>query len=152
MKRRDLLIAAAATAALPLRARGQSYPTKSISWVVGFPPGGGADGVTRLVAAKVSQNIGQPVIVENRPGASSIIAAQYVAQAAPDGYTLMSVEQGSMVFNTVLYSKLPYDPKDLAPVCDMIRAPVILAVNPAFPANDLKSLVELVRANPGKYN
>ena len=152
MKRRDLLIAAAATAALPLLARGQSYPTKPISWVVGFPPGGGADGVTRLVASKLSQNIGQPVIVENRPGASSIIAAQYVAQAAPDGYTLMSVEQGSMVFNTALYSKLPYDPKDLAPVCDMIRAPVILAVNPAFPANDLKSLVELVRANPGKYN
>jgi tripartite-type tricarboxylate transporter receptor subunit TctC len=152
MKRRDLLITAAATAALPLLARGQSYPSKPISWVVGFPPGGGADGVTRLVAAKVSQNIGQPVIVENRPGASSIIAAQYVAQAAPDGYTLMSVEQGSMVFNAALYSKLPYDPKDLAPVCDMIRAPVILAVNPSFPAQDLKSFVELVRANPGKYN
>ena len=152
MKRRDLLIAAAATDALPLLARGQAYPTKPISWVVGFPPGGGADGVTRLVASKLSQNIGQPVIVENRPGASSIIAAQYVAQAAPDGYTVMSVEQGSMVFNTALYSKLPYDPKDLAPVCDIIRAPVILAVNPSFPANDLKTLVELVRANPGKYN
>ena len=64
----------------------------------------------------------------------------------------MSVEQGSMVFNTALYSKLPYDPKDLAPVCDMIRAPVILAVNPSFPATDLKSLVDLVRANPAKYN
>jgi tripartite-type tricarboxylate transporter receptor subunit TctC len=153
MKRRQLLIAAAASAALPLVARGQSYPSKPINWVVGFPPGGGADGVTRLVAAKVSQNIGQAVIVENRPGASSIIAAQYVAQAAPDGYTIMSVEQGSMVFNTALYSKLPYDPaKDLAPVCDMIRAPVILAVNPSFPAKDLKSFVELVRANPGKYN
>jgi len=148
-----LLIAAAATTALPLVARGQSYPSKPINWVVGFPPGGGADGVTRLVAAKVSQNIGQPVVVENRPGASSIIAAQYVSQAAPDGYTIMSIEQGSMVFNTALYSKLPYDPaKDLAPVCDMIRAPVILAVNPSFPAKDLKSFVELVRANPGKYN
>jgi len=153
MKRRQLLIAAAASAALPLVARAQSYPSKPINWVVGFPPGGGADGVTRLVAAKVSQNIGQPVVVENRPGASSIIAAQYVSQAAPDGYTIMSIEQGSMVFNTALYSKLPYDPaKDLAPVCDMIRAPVILAVNPSFPAKDLKSFVELVRANPGKYN
>ena len=153
MNRRHLLIAAAATTALPLVARGQSYPSKPINWVVGFPPGGGADGVTRLVAAKVSQNIGQPVVVENRPGASSIIAAQYVSQAAPDGYTIMSIEQGSMVFNTALYSKLPYDPaKDLAPVCDMIRAPVILAVNPSFPAKDLKSFVELVRANPGKYN
>jgi tripartite-type tricarboxylate transporter receptor subunit TctC len=153
MKRRDFLIAAAAAGVAPLAARAQSgYPTKAINWVVGFPPGGGADGVTRLVAAKVAQNIGQPVIVENRPGASSIIAAQYVAQSAPDGYTLMSIEQGSMVFNTALYSKLPYDPKDIAPVCDMIRAPVILAVNPNFPAKDLKSFVELVRQNPGKYN
>jgi tripartite-type tricarboxylate transporter receptor subunit TctC len=150
MKRRDFLIAAAAA---PLVARAQAtYPAKAITWVVGFPPGGGADGVTRLVASKVSQNIGQPVIVENRPGASSIIAAQYVANAAPDGYTIMSVEQGSMVFNTALYSKLPYDPKDIAPVSDMIRAPVILAVNPSFPAKDLQSFVALIRQNPGKYN
>src|SRR3954465_4326852 len=152
MKRRQFLIASgAAMAPMTLRAQA-SFPSKPINWVVGFPPGGGADGVTRLVAAKVSQNIGQPVIVENRPGASSSIAAQYVANAAPDGYTVMSVEQGSMVFNTALYSKLPYDPKDLAPVCDLIRAPVILAVNPSFPAKDLKSFVELVRADPGKYN
>src|SRR5438477_1741901 len=151
MKRRHFLLSLAAITT-PIRAQ-QPYPSKPINWVVGFRPGGGADGVTRLVAAKLSQNIGQAVIVENRPGASSIIAAQYVSQAAPDGYTIMSVEQGSMVFNTALYSKLPYDPaKDLAPVCDMIRAPVILAVNPSFPAKDLKSFVELVRANPGKYN
>src|SRR5436309_2947627 len=151
MKRRQFLAAALAA---PMVVRAQTnFPSKPINWVVGFPPGGGADGVTRLVAAKLSQNIGQPVVVENRPGASSIIAAQYVSNAAPDGYTIMSVEQGSMVFNTALYSKLPYDPaKDLAPVCDLIRAPVILAVNPSFPAKDLKSFVELVRANPGKYN
>jgi tripartite-type tricarboxylate transporter receptor subunit TctC len=138
----------------PLGARAQgAYPSKPINWVVGFPPGGGADGVTRLVAAKLSQNIGQAVIVENRPGASSIIAAQYVAQAAPDGYTILTAEQGSMVFNTALYSKLPYDPlRDFAPVTDMIRAPVVLAVHPSFPAKDLKSFVEHVRANPGKYN
>jgi len=154
MKRRDFLIAAAAAGLLPqgLRAQG-AYPSKPINWVVGFPPGGGADGVTRLVASKLSQNIGQPVLVENRPGASSIIAAQYVAGAAPDGYTIMSVEQGSMVFNTALYSKLPYDPaRDFVPVANMIRAPVILAVNPSFPANDLKTFVEHIRQNPGKYN
>jgi tripartite-type tricarboxylate transporter receptor subunit TctC len=152
MKRRQFLLAAAAAMA-PLGARSQAaYPSKAINWVVGFPPGGGADGVTRLVASKLSQNVGQPVIVENRPGASSIIAAQYVANAAPDGYTIMSVEQGSMVFNTALYSKLPYDPKDIAPVSDMIRAPVILAVNPSFPAKDLQSFVALIRQNPGKYN
>jgi len=150
MKRRQFLAAALAA---PLIVRAQpSFPSKPINWVVGFPPGGGADGVTRLVASKLSQNLGQPVVVENRPGASSSIAAQYVSNAAPDGYTIMSVEQGSMVFNTALYSKLPYEPKDIAPVCDLIRAPVILAVNPNFPAKDLKSFVELVRQNPGKYN
>src|SRR4051794_4691079 len=137
MKRRQFL---AATLAAPMLARAQStYPAKSINWVVGFPPGGGADGVTRLVAAKVSQNIGQPVVVENRPGASSIIAAQYVANAAPDGYTIFTAEQGSLVFNTALYSKLPYDPaKDFATVADMIRAPLLLVVNAGFPASDLK--------------
>ena len=153
MRRREFLIATAAAMA-PLGARAQgAYPSKPINWVVGFPPGGGADGVTRLVASKLSQNVGQPVLVENRPGASSIIAAQYVAQAPADGYTIMSVEQGSMVFNTALYSKLPYDPaRDFAPVSNMIRAPLILAVNPSFPAKDLRSFVEHVRQNPGKLN
>jgi tripartite-type tricarboxylate transporter receptor subunit TctC len=151
MKRRQFL---AATLAAPMLARAQSsYPAKSINWVVGFPPGGGADGVTRLVAAKVSQNIGQPVVVENRPGASSIIAAQYVAGAAPDGYTVMSVEQGSMVFNTALYSKLPYDPqRDLTPVCDMIRAPLLLVVNAGFPASDLKTFIDYAGKQAGKLN
>jgi tripartite-type tricarboxylate transporter receptor subunit TctC len=151
MKRRQFLAAALAA---PLAARAQaSFPTKPINWVVGFPPGGGADGVTRVVAAKLSQNIGQPVVVENRPGASSIIAAQYVAQATPDGYTIMSCEQGSMVFNTALYSKLPYDPqRDLAPVADLIRAPLLLVVNAGFPANDLKSFIEQVHKQAGKLN
>jgi len=152
MKRRDFLIAAASLA-LPLPSHAQqAYPSRPINWVVGFPPGGGADGVTRLVAAKLSQNIGQPVLVENRPGASSIVAAQYVTQAAPDGYTIMSAEQGSLIFNTALYSKLPYDPKDLAPVSDMIRAPLVLVVNPSFPARDLKGFIEVVKQQPGKFN
>jgi tripartite-type tricarboxylate transporter receptor subunit TctC len=152
MNRRQLLLAAAALG-LPFASRAQqSYPSRPINWVVGFPPGGGADGVTRLVAAKLSQNIGQPVIVENRPGASSIIAAQYVAQAAPDGYTIMTAEQGSLIFNSALYSKLPYDPKDLAPVSDMIRAPLVLVVNPGFPAKDFKGFIEVTRQQPGKFN
>ena len=152
MKRRDLLIAAASLT-LPLPGVAQpSYPSRPITWVVGFPPGGGADGVTRLVAAKLSQNIGQPIVVENRPGASSIIAAQYVTQAAPDGYTIMSAEQGSLIFNSALYSKLPYDPKDLAPVSDMIRAPLVLVVNPSFPAKDFKGFIEATKQQPGKFN
>jgi tripartite-type tricarboxylate transporter receptor subunit TctC len=152
MNRRLFLLAAAALG-LPFASRAQQpYPSRPITWVVGFPPGGGADGVTRLVAAKLSQNLGQPVIVENRPGASSIIAAQYVAQAAPDGYTIMTAEQGSLIFNSALYSKLPYDPKDLAPVSDMIRAPLVLVVNPGFPARDFKGFIEVTRQQPGKFN
>lgn len=130
-----------------------SFPSKPITWVVGFPPGGGADGVTRLVAAKLSQNIGQPVVVENRPGASSIIAAQHVAQAAPDGYTIWSTEQGGLVFNAALYSKLPYNPQqDFAPVTDMVRVPLLLVVHPGFPATDFKGFIEEARKQPGKYH
>ena len=152
MRRREFLFAAGALSLGAAHAQ-QAFPSKPISWVVGFPPGGGADGVTRLVSAKVAQNIGQPIVVENRPGASSIIAAQYVAQAPADGYTLFSCEQGSLVFNTALYSKLPYDPaRDFAPVSDMIRAPLLLVVNAGFPASDLKSFVEQVRKQPGKLN
>jgi len=151
MKRRHFLVTVGALAT-PVWAQ-QPYPSKPITWVVGFPPGGGADGVTRLVSAKVSQNIGQPIVVENRPGASSIIAAQYVAQAAADGYTIFSAEQGALVFNAALYSKLPYDPqRDFTPVCDMIRAPLVLVVHPSFPATDLKSFIAEVKRQPGKLN
>jgi tripartite-type tricarboxylate transporter receptor subunit TctC len=154
MKRRDFLIAGAAGVALPFSAWAQQpFPSKPISWIVGFPPGGGADGVTRLVSAKVSQNIGQPIVVENRPGASSIIAAQYVAQAAPDGHTVFTAEQGALVFNSALYSKLPYDPaRDFAPVSNMIRAPLLLVVNAGFPATDLNSFIEMAKKQPGKLN
>src|SRR3954469_16960277 len=151
MKRRHFLVTVGALAT-PVWAQ-QPYPSKPITWVVGFPPGGGADGVTRLVSAKVSQNIGQPIVVENRPGASSIIAAQYVAQQPADGYTIFSAEQGALVFNAALYSKLPYDPqRDFTPVCDMIRAPLVLVVHPSFPATDLKSFIAEVKRQPGKLN
>lgn len=131
----------------------QTYPSRPINWVVGFPPGGGADGVTRLVAAKLSQNMRQPVVVENRPGASSIIAAQHVAQSAPDGYTLLMGEQGNMVLNAALFSKLPYDPqKDLVPVINMIRAPLLLVVNSNVPVTDFKSFVEYAQREAGKLN
>jgi tripartite-type tricarboxylate transporter receptor subunit TctC len=153
MKRRDLMIAGGALLTLPWAVRAQQqFPSKPITWVVGFPPGGGADGVTRLVSAKFAQNIGQPVLVENRPGASSIIAAQYVAKSAPDGYTIFSAEQGALVFNTALYSKLPYDPtKDFAAVSNMIRAPLVLVAHPSFPAADFKSFVAEAKRQPAKF-
>jgi len=152
MRRRQFILAVTASA-LATRTWAQQFPAKPITWVVGFPPGGGADGVTRLVAAKLSQNIGQPVVVENRPGASSIIAAQHVAQSPPDGYTIWSCEQGGLVFNSALYSKLPYNPQqDFAPVTDMVRVPLLLVVHPSFPASDFRGFVEAVKKDAGKYH
>lgn len=145
---------AALSLAVPLGALAQApFPSKPITWVVGFPPGGGADGVARVVSAKMSQNMGVPFVVENRPGASSIIAAQHVAQAAPDGYTVFGAEQGALVYNAALYSRLPYDPaNDFAPISNMIRAPLVLVAHPGFAAKDLKSLVEMAKKQPGKIN
>ncbi len=150
MFKRSKLAAVVACMVMPLTAAAQTaFPAKPITWVVGFAPGGGVDGVTRMVAAKMSQNLGQQVIVENRPGASSIIAAQYVAQAAPDGYTLLSVEQGIMLFNSAMYSKLPYDAaRDFAPVTNMIKAPLLLTVGATVPVNDLAGLIELAKKKP----
>jgi tripartite-type tricarboxylate transporter receptor subunit TctC len=131
----------------------QSYPAKPITWVVGFPPGGGADAVTRMVAAKMAQNMGQSIVVENRPGASGMISAQYVAQASADGYTVLSAEMGALVYNRVLFSKMPYDPtRDFVPVSNMIRAPVLLIVHPSFPAQDFKSFFDMVKKQPGKFS
>ena len=148
-----LALTFALTCAFTGTAFAQAYPSRTINWVVGFPPGGGADAVTRLVSAKVAQNIGQTIVVENRPGASAILASQYVAQATADGYTVLSAEQGALVYNTVLFSKLPYDPaRDFTAVSNMIRAPLVLVVHPSFPATDFKSFVEMVKKQPGKLN
>jgi tripartite-type tricarboxylate transporter receptor subunit TctC len=151
-----LFVAAAIAAAFSLGqpALAQApFPSKPITWVVGFPPGGGADGVARIVTARMSQNIGQPIVVENRPGASSMIAAQYVASAPADGYTVFGAENGALVYNAALYSKLNYDPaRDFAPVTNMIRAPLLLVVHPSFPANDFKSFIDAAKKQPGKLN
>jgi tripartite-type tricarboxylate transporter receptor subunit TctC len=157
MTRREWLLTALASAgALPLSTQAQqqaAYPYKSINWVVGFPPGGGSDAVTRIVAGKAQIGLGQPIVVENRPGASSIIAAQYVLQAPADGYTLLSAEQGVLIFNEALYAKIPYDPaRDFIPITNMVSVPLLLVVNPEFPARDLRSFIDLVKKNPGKYN
>lgn len=156
MKRRIALALALAVAGLGIAGSASAqpaYPSKPITWVVGFPPGGGADGVARIVTAKMSQNIGQPIVIENRPGASSMIAAQYVASAPADGYTVFGGEYGALIYNAALYSKLNYDPaKDFAPVTNLIKAPLLLVVHPSFPASDFKSFVEAVKKQPGKLN
>lgn len=147
------LLTAVSVLAWPAAADAQAWPAKPLTWVVGFPAGGGADAVGRLVSAKVAQNIGQPILVENRPGASSTIAAQYVAQAPADGYTFFNTETGALVYNAALFAKLNYDGlRDFAPVSNMIRAPLLLVVHPQFAATDLKGLVEMAKKQPGKLN
>jgi tripartite-type tricarboxylate transporter receptor subunit TctC len=141
-----LLLAAAGAGA-------QAYPSKPIRIVVGFPPGGGNDLIARLVGAKMQESWGQSVVIENRPGANSIIAAEHVAKSAPDGYTLLVNATGGMSVNPVLYAKLPYDSiKDFVPISIVGSFPLVLIVHPSVPANSVPELVAYAKANPGKLN
>jgi len=127
----------------------QTYPSKPIKLIVTYPPAGGADTMARLIAAKLSESLGQPVIVENRPGASGQIGAEVVAKSAPDGYTLM-LDASSYAVNPSLYPKLPYDPnKAFAPITLLALFPNMLVVTPSFPATSVKELVAMAKAKPG---
>jgi tripartite-type tricarboxylate transporter receptor subunit TctC len=139
----------AAAAAVPA----QSYPAKPIRFVVGFPPGGGNDIIARMVGAKMQESWGQAVVIDNKPGANSIIATEFVAKSAPDGYTLLVNATGGMSVNPVLYTTLPYDPlKDFVPISMVGSFPLVLAVNPSVPARSVQELVAYAKANPGKLN
>jgi tripartite-type tricarboxylate transporter receptor subunit TctC len=143
-----LVLCASAAGAL-----GQAYPSKSIRIVVGFPPGGGNDIIARLVGAKMQESWGQPVVIDNKPGANSIIAAEFVAKSAPDGYTLLVNATGGMSVNPVLYAKLPYDSlKDFVPISMVGSFPLVLVVNPSVPVNSVQELIAYAKANPGKLN
>jgi len=134
-------------------ASAQGYPSKPIRIVVGFPPGGGNDIIARLVGAKMQGAWGQPVVIENRPGANSIIAAEFVAKSSPDGYTLLVNATGGMSVNPVLYAKLPYDSlRDFVPISMVGSFPLVLVVHPSVPANSVQELVAYAKANPGKLN
>jgi tripartite-type tricarboxylate transporter receptor subunit TctC len=129
----------------------QGFPAKPLRWIVGYPAGGGSDNAVRILAARLAEKLGQPVIVENHPGAATIVAAETAAKSAPDGYTLFSVDNGSVVFNPLLYKKLPYDPsRDFAPVALYGKFPLLLVVNPqVVPADSVASLVRLAKAAGG---
>ena len=149
-KRWMLFVALAAQCAAAL-AQG-AYPNRTIRLVVGFTPGGGVDINARLLAPKLAELLGQPVIVENRPGAGTNIANEHVARAAPDGYTLL-VNTPAVAINMALYRKLPYDTlRDLTAVSIFSESPNILVVNSGVAARDVKELVELARAKPGRLN
>ena len=131
----------------------QGYPSKPIRIVVGFPPGGGNDIIVRMVGAKMQESWAQSVVIDNRPGAASIIAAEHVAKSAPDGYTLLVNATGGMSVNPVLYTKLPYNSlKDFVPITMVGSFPLVLVVHPSVPANSVQELVAYSKANPGKLN
>ncbi len=129
------------------------YPTKPIHLIVPFPPGGGNDTVARAIALQISPELGQPVVIDNRPGAGGSVGAELAAKAPPDGYTLFLAGVGSHVVNPNLHAKLPYDPvKDFAPVTLIASAPSVLVVNPSVPARNIAEFTAYARANPGKLN
>jgi len=128
-----------------------SYPSKPIRLVVGYTPGGATDIVARILAAKLQESLGQSVIVENKPGATSNIASEFVVKSAPDGYTLL-VGSIASATNMVVYKNLPFDTlRDLAPITQLMSAPSVLAVHPSFPAKNLQELIALAKRDPGKY-
>jgi tripartite-type tricarboxylate transporter receptor subunit TctC len=137
--------------AFPLRAAAQGYPSKPVKLVVGFSPGGGTDILARIVGQKLSETWGQPVIIENRPGASATIGANVVAQAPADGYTLSMGQLTPNAIAPALMPKLPYDAvKGFVPIILVGTSPNVLVVNPSVPAKDVAQLVALAKSEPGK--
>ena len=150
MKHLACALGSLALLAMPC-AHAQGYPTKPIRLVVGFTPGGGVDINARLLAPKLTEYLGQNVIVDNRPGAGTNIANEFVARAPPDGYTLL-VNTAAVVINLSLYRKVSYDIRDLAPVSLFSQAPNILTVHPSLPVKNVKDLIALAKAKPGAMN
>jgi len=148
---RKLLIAALLAA--PLAASAQNYPNKPIRWVVPYTGGGITDVVTRVVTARMQASLGQPIVVENKPGANSIIGADLVAKAAPDGYSIVTVIAAHAANATLYQGKLPFDAvKSFIPFSLAAIAPLILTTNNVFPPRDVKELIAYAKANPGKLN
>ena len=142
--------------ALPLAAPGPAasqYPVRPIRWVVPYTPAGITDSVTRMVGQKLEGALGQPLVIENKPGANSIVGADAVARSAPDGYTALTVIAAHAANATLYAGKMPFDPvKAFAPVSVVGSAPLILTVNNDFPAKDVKELIAYARANPGRIS
>lgn len=146
-----LILAITAAAGMP-GAGAQSFPSKPIRLVVGFTPGGGVDINARLLAPKLSEYLGQQVIVDNRPGAGTNIANELVAKSAPDGYTLL-INTAAVAINMSLYKKLPFDTlRDFAPISIFSMSPNILVIHPSVPVKNVKDLVALARSKPGALN
>jgi len=150
---RWLGLAALAFATAAFGQGAKNYPDKPVRVVVGYSPGGLPDTIGRLVGQKLSERWGQQFVVENRAGANGILGAEYVAKAAPDGYTLLMTDNSTHAIVPFLFAKLPYDAdRDLVPVALAARAPLFLAVHPSVKANSFQELIALIKAAPGKYS
>ena len=148
-----LAVMALAAALVPAAAMANTdYPTKPIRIIVNVAPGGGVDFAARLVALKLGEKLGQSVIVENRGGGSGNIAAEFVYQSEPDGYTLLAAPGASISINDLLFKKLGYDPVKYDPVALLTSVPLALVVRPGFPAKNFQELLAYAKANPGKLN
>ena len=151
-RRRFLQLAAGSLTllAIPRMARAQVYPSKPMRWIIGFPPGGGADTVARIMEPWLTKRLGQPVIIENRPGASTNIAVQAVVNSPPDGYTWIWHGLSSVV-NASLFVNLPFDiQRDIEPVAGVVSYPMIMVAHPSVPAKNASDLIAHAKANPGK--
>jgi tripartite-type tricarboxylate transporter receptor subunit TctC len=155
LSRRQFQHLAAGAAALPMaasRASAQAYPSRPVRWIVGYAPGGGNDIVARLMGQWFSDRLGQPFVIENRPGAATNIAAESVVHAAPDGYTLLLVGQPNAI-NATLYETLNFNfIRDIAPVAGIMTVPNVMVINPSFPAQTVPEFIAYAKANPGKVN
>ena len=136
----------------PLHAFAQAWPSKPIRWVVAYPAGGGSDFLARQLAPQLGKQLGQTLVIDNRPGAAGIIGTDNAAKSPPDGYTIVTGDNGAMVFHEAMYKKIPYAPGDLAPVGFMARFPLILAVNPNAGFASGKQLLDDMKKNPGKFS
>ena len=142
-----------ALVALTARGAAQDYPDRVVRIINPYPPGGSVDVMARLLAQKLSDNLGHQFIVENRSGGGGNTGSDFVAKSDPDGYTLLFTAPGPLTVNQTLYSKLPFDPaKDFAPIALFATAPIVLIVHPAVPANNVPELIALARKEPGKIN
>lgn len=129
----------------------ESFPSKTIRWVVPYSAGGGSDALARIIGGQMSTQMGQQIVIDNRPGGAAIIGTDTVAKSPGDGYTLLSADNGALVFNTALFKSLPYNPqKDLTPVGLMVKFPLLLVVNPATGYSSAEQLINDIRKNPNK--